>query len=647
MKKYFVSVELITLLLTGCAVVPTHTALVNASLPELIPVREFVADRQANGGYQVSPDGKKLAWFGVDVVRPAIMVKTIGLDGVKAFPIRARYFKWTADSKKLIFVADLTGDENTHVYTGHVERPGNEIADLTPFAQTMTQVQRVVDGGGDVIVTQNRRDKKVFDLYRVDTDTGEHKLLANNPGNVVFWGVDRKGNLLARISQSGEQRTLEIKKSESWKPTAEWTIFDSITLVEFTEDGRSAWAVSNRGRDKTALVKLDLSTGKEEVVYAADNVDIDQVLFSKKTAVPLIAYYTPDYPEAEFFNKPLQEKAEAFLKGKRAGFFINSADDEERFITLSVVSDKGSRFYLYDSQTGHEELLGEDSLSRMESRLSETKPITFSSRDGLAIAGYLTLPLIKQPQNLPMIVLVHGGPWARDRWGQGGPTPQFLANRGYAVLQINYRGSAGYGRSFMEKAAGEFAGKMHDDLIDGVNWAVANGFADPKKVGIYGRSYGGYAAMVGAAFTPDVFACAADEVGPTDLARLLETAPPYWELGKHWWTRYVGDPKNPEDRKRMDAKSPLYKAHYVTKPVLILHGVNDPRVKLEQSELMVAALRKAGKKVDYVTFKGDGHGNQKWSNRLTQYRKLEDFFAGCLGGRSSGFDFYQLGSWAF
>ena len=205
MKKYFVSVELITLLLTGCAVVPTHTALVNASLPELIPVREFVADRQANGGYQVSPDGKKLAWFGVDVVRPAIMVKTIGLDGVKAFPIRARYFKWTADSKKLIFVADLTGDENTHVYTGHVERPGNEIADLTPFAQTMTQVQRVVDGGGDVIVTQNRRDKKVFDLYRVDTDTGEHKLLANNPGNVVFWGVDRKGNLLARISQSGDR----------------------------------------------------------------------------------------------------------------------------------------------------------------------------------------------------------------------------------------------------------------------------------------------------------------------------------------------------------------------------------------------------------------------------------------------------------
>ena len=211
----------------------------------------------------------------------------------------------------------------------------------------------------------------------------------------------------------------------------------------------------------------------------------------------------------------------------------------------------------------------------------------------------------------------------------------------------NYRGSSGYGRNHMEKARGEFAGRMHDDLVDGVRWAVERGVADPQRVAIYGASYGGYSALVGATFTPEVFACAVDVVGVTDIARLLEAAPPYWELGLPWWHRYVGNPAVPEDRARMDAKSPLYRAEHAQKPILIMHGVNDPRVKLEQSEWMVAALRKAGKEVDYVTFKGDGHGNQRWPNNLTMYRKTEDFLAQCLGGRTSGFDYYQLGAWAF
>jgi dipeptidyl aminopeptidase/acylaminoacyl peptidase len=212
---------------------------------------------------------------------------------------------------------------------------------------------------------------------------------------------------------------------------------------------------------------------------------------------------------------------------------------------------------------------------------------------------------------------------------------------------VNYRGSSGYGKAFMEKAIGEFAGKMHDDLVDGVNWAVASGLADAKKVAIYGASYGGYSALVGATFTPDTFACAVDVVGVSDLGRFMETVPPYWDLGMAWWKRYVGDPSDPAQRRVMDGKSPLYKANAARVPLLIMHGVNDPRVKLEQSEKMVAALRLAGKQVDYYTFKGDGHGNQKWSNNLTMYRKTEDFLAQCLGGRSKGLDYYELGSWAF
>jgi dipeptidyl aminopeptidase/acylaminoacyl peptidase len=248
------------------------------------------------------------------------------------------------------------------------------------------------------------------------------------------------------------------------------------------------------------------------------------------------------------------------------------------------------------------------------------------------------------------VLLVHGGPMARDRWTSGGPSrslQQFFANRGYAVLQVNYRGSSGYGKAFMERAVGEFAAKMHDDLIDGVNWAVASGLADAKKVAIYGASYGGYAALVGATFTPETFACAVDVVGVSDLGRFMETVPPYWDLGMAWWKRYVGDPADPAQRRVMDAKSPLYRAAAAGVPLLIMHGVNDPRVRLEQSEKMVAALRLAGKPVDYYTFKGDGHGNQKWNNNLTLYRKSEDFLAQCLGGRSKGLDYYELGSWAF
>jgi dipeptidyl aminopeptidase/acylaminoacyl peptidase len=286
----------------------------------------------------------------------------------------------------------------------------------------------------------------------------------------------------------------------------------------------------------------------------------------------------------------------------------------------------------------------------MENKLATAKPVALTARDGLSLHGYLTLPASTGARKLPMVLLVHGGPWRRDRWAEDGTNrwmPNFLANRGYAVLQINYRGSSGYGRAFMEKAIGEFAGRMHDDLVDGVQWAVQQGIADPARVAIFGASYGGYAALVGATFTPEVFACAASFVGASNLALLLEKVPPYWELGIIGWHRYVGDPAKPEDRRDMDARSPLFKVGPQTRPLLVMHGVNDVRVKLEQSELIVQALRKAGRPVEYVTFPGDGHGNQRWPNNLTMYRKTEDFLAQCLGGRSSGFDYYQLGAWAF
>ena len=638
-------------LLAGCASGPTHPALAGAQLPELVPVRDFVASRQSTGGYRVSPDGKRIAWFGTDGVVPAIWVQSIDGGDAKAFRIRARAIRFSADSHWLGITADPTGDENTRIYAGPVEGPGTELRELMPAPRSVAHFAEAVDASHDFIVTSNQRDKKVFDLYRVNPAGGAPVLLATNPGNVNWWGVDTTGQLRARAQIQGDQVLLERPGAEpgSWVTVAERSRWDTLNIFGLHDEGRKAWALSNRGRDKLALVRLDLTTGSEEEWFASPDVDLDSVTLSRRTREPLLAHFMPGYPARKVFDPALDARLSALAGDKPAEVLVTSLDQTDKVLTVAVATDRGTRNYLL--RDGQEpRFLGANRLSLIAKDLAPTAPITYAARDGLTIHGYLTLPVGAAPQRLPTVLLVHGGPWARDRWGDGATSramQQFLANRGYAVLQVNYRGSSGYGRNHMEKARGEFAGRMHDDLVDGVRWAVERGVADPQRVAIYGARYGGYSALVGATFTPEVFACAVDVVGVTDIARLLEAAPPYWELGMPWWHRYVGNPAVPEDRARMDAKSPLYRAEHAQKPILIMHGVNDPRVKLEQSEWMVAALRKAGKEVDYVTFKGDGHGNQRWPNNLTMYRKTEDFLAQCLGGRTSGFDYYQLGAWAF
>jgi dipeptidyl aminopeptidase/acylaminoacyl peptidase len=646
----FLSIVL-SLVLCSCSIAPIHPSLKEAVLPELIPVRDFVADRKANGGYQVSPDGKKLVWMAVKGMQPAVFVSTLGSKDVKTYAIHPRYFRWAADSRHLLFVSDKGGDENTHIYACDTEQEGAELTDLTPYEKTVAHILRVVKGGSEIVMVDNHRDKKVFDIYKIDIPTARQTVLATNPGDVADWITDRYGNLIGRVRQSGGRHILQVKQDaagEGWKSTADWSIFDSCSILEVGDDGKRAWALSNRGRDKVALVQVNLTTGAETVIHAEPDADLEGAIISNKTHAPLAVYSNPDWPKVIIFDARLRDAWSRVTDNKPAALSLVSADDEERIITASIATDHGIKHYLYNTDSGERTLLGQDSMSRHESSLATIEPISLKSRDGLDLHGYLTLPVGVKPEKLPMVLMVHGGPWHRDIWAlQGAPFPQFFANRGYAVLTINYRGSTGYGRAFKEMAIGEFAGKMHDDLLDGVDWAVRSGIADARKIAIFGGSYGGYASLVGLTFTPDVFACGIALVGPSDLARLIESAPEYWELAKPWWYRYVGNPADPGDRKRMDAQSPLYKADAVTKPVLIMHGANDPRVKLSQSDEMVSALRKAGKQVDYVVFTGDGHGTRNWANNLKLYRKTEDFLAACLGGRSSGFDYYQFFSWAF
>jgi dipeptidyl aminopeptidase/acylaminoacyl peptidase len=650
--KYRYVLLIVLLFLQACAVAPQHPSLVGQSQGKLISVRDFVADMDFTAYYQLSPDGKQLGWIGISRFKPAVFLKNLDDGKTKIIP-KLGEFTWTADSQYLLVTADEGGDENHHVYKIPARGDSAAITDLTPWKGAKSQVHTVVRDTSDILITSNRRNPKVFDLYQVDTATGKTQLVGDNPGKVNYWLVNKHGKLLARVHQQGERLRLERAPAApggEWVKLFGWSMFDTIAPLDISDDDQSVWALSNRGRDKAALVKISLQDGHETVVYADPAVDVEEAFISKKTRQPIAAVSSPDFQKIKVFDPVLAQEVENILRGKRARLTLTGADDAENQLIYHLQTEQGGQHVLYNRTTRQSTVLSEDTLARITRKnagqaLARTEPVSFQSRDGLTLHGYLTLPTGVKAQNLPMVLSVHGGPWARDRWFA--EKAFFLANRGYAVLQVNYRGSGGYGRRFQEAAIGEFAGKMHDDLIDGVQWAIGQGIADPKRVAISGGSYGGYATLVGLTFTPEVFACGVDFVGISDLASLLESTPEYWELSMPWWHKYVGDPKNPAQRNILDAKSPLYKVEQVTKPLLIMHGVNDPRVKLNQSERMVAALQKLGKPVRYVTFAGDGHGNDKWSNNLTLYREMEDFFAACLGGRSSGFDVYQLGSWAF
>jgi dipeptidyl aminopeptidase/acylaminoacyl peptidase len=519
-----------------------------------------------------------------------------------------------------------------------------------------------VEGSGDLLIQSNHRDPKFFDLYYFNQAQTKLTRVAENTGDVFYWATDRQGRLFGRARTVKDDLVFEQRivsnGDTTWQKRFSWSYFETVVPLELDQEGQFLWALSNRGRDKQALVKLNMNNGEEIVVFADDRVDVAEASINIKTNLPLFATIDPGYQEQKFFDNAVSKAMEkmmtssnngtsAPLSAKPSSFSLSSMSSDGMLMTGLVRTANGGANVLIDLNANKVTVLADLLRSRIhaQSELPLQQPISFKSRDGLTIHGYLTLPVGVAPKKLPTVLFVHGGPWARDTWG-GDQQVIFLANRGYAVLQVNYRGSTGYGRDFRDKAMGEFAKKMQDDLNDGVDWLIAQGTADAEKVAIAGASYGGYAALVGLTFTPDKFACGIDFIGPTDLARLLETTPPYWEKYLAFWYKFTGDPKDPVQREILNQRSPFYKAAEMKKPVLIVHSVNDARVKLEQSERMVDALRKAGKSVDYVRLSGDGHGDLRWSNNMVLYRKTEDFLSRCLGGASRGFDFFQLASWA-
>lgn len=620
-------------------------SLTTAQQTPLIPLEHFF-DSPAIASAEISPDGRSLAYL--KPYRGKLNLHVRPLKGgterrVTADTVRPilQYY-WSADGRRLLYLQDRGGNENFHLHAVPADAPAPRGArDLTPFDGVRTFVLDVPrDLPGRILIGLNRRDPGLFDAYWLDLDTGDLSLAAENPGRFGGFYADRSHQIRAADAQGPAGETQIHARTDSttpWRVVASYPAAETVQPLRLHPDGRHLYLLSNHGGTEFArLVTLDLQTGEERVVDEdpQQGADLQDVLFGAGTDSVLWTTYNADtvrvYPRTRGVGQDL-----ARIRRLHDGtpLVTSMTRDEQRWVVaFNSPTDPGVT-YLYNRRTGRGEFLFRPRPWLEPAALAPMAPVTFQARDSLLIHGYLTTPRGVKARALPMVLLVHGGPWARDDWGYQ-PEVQFLANRGYAVLQVNYRGSTGYGKAFYNAAVREFAGSMHADLLDGVAWAVRRGIADPRKICIYGGSYGGYATLVGVTFTPDAFACAVDYVGPSSLITLVESFPAYWRpFLQGSWYRFVGDPANLADREEMWRRSPLSRIDSIRTPLLIVQGANDPRVTKREADQLAVALHDRGVAVRYLLAGNEGHGFLNPDNRLALYRAMEQFFGRFLGGR--------------
>lgn len=602
----------------------------------LIPLEDFFKNPDRTS-FEISPDGKHLAYLKSWQNRLNVYVQKVDDDT----PIRVTHsihrdimwFGW-ANSRRIAYIQDKDGDENWQAYA--VDIDGSNFLALTPFeGTTVGLVDGLEDDDDHALIALNRRDKRIFDVYRLNINTAELKLIAENPGNITRWLTDNDGNLRVAVATDGANKTLLYRKTES-DPFKEITTTDfksAIRPLFFTFDNRFLYVSSNINRDKRAIYKYDIENGKHlELIYEHPEVDVYRLKRSKKRKVITGVSYTTTKHQFHFFDekrKKLQEMFENRLPGYE--IYINNHSKDETRMIIRTYSDKSlGAFYYYEHP--HKELkkLAEVSPWFNENSMAEMQPIQYQSRDGLTIHGYLTLPKGVSPQNLPLVVNPHGGPWARNRW-RFDPQVQFLANRGLAVLQVNFRGSTGYGRAFWQAGFKEWGKKMLNDVTDGVHWLIKEGIADPERIGIYGASFGGYTTLAGLAFTPDLYVCGVDYVGISNIFTWLNSIPAYWEPSRQMFYEMIGDPE--KDKELLREASPLFHADKIKVPLFVAQGANDPRVKKAESDQIVEAVKKHGIEVQYMVKDNEGHGFRNQENRFEFYRAMEDFFSKHIGSQ--------------
>jgi dipeptidyl aminopeptidase/acylaminoacyl peptidase len=622
---------LLILLLAGSA---------SADLPPLIP-RALLFGNPERGSPRISPDGKRIAFSapdGKDVLQ--VWVQTIGKDDKKMITADKkrgiRQYFWAEDDRTVLYLQDADGDENFHVYGSDIET--SSVRDYTPFQGVRARVNDLNPDFPDVmLVSMNQRKRELFDVYRVNLRTGALTLDTENPGDVAGWHTDARMAVRgAEITtpEGGTQIRVRDSAKAPWRTLLKVGPEENLSLVDFTLDGKAVFLNTSIGHDTSRMVQRDLRSGAEKLLAASDEVDAGHVVVHPRRHVVEAVGFQTGRNEWKVVDPRVAGDFTALRAAAEGDFDVISRDRADKTWLVGYTQDRGPiRYYAWDRAAKKATFLYSHQPKLDGLALAEMKPVSYPARDGLIIHGYLTLPVGVPAQALPMVLYVHGGPWGRDGWGYNSAV-QWFANRGYAVLQPNFRGSTGYGKKFLHAGDRQWGKTMHTDLIDGVNWAVAQGLADPKRVAIYGGSYGGYSALAGATFTPDVFHCAVDIVGPSNIFTLLKTIPPYWKPIQSMFKARVGDIEDPKDEALLRAASPLFSADKIRIPLLIGQGANDPRVKQAESEQIVAAIQKNGGRATYVLYSDEGHGFARPENRMDFNARAEQFLAEQLGGRA-------------
>ena len=630
----------VVLALIACAQPPAPSAPAPVSvLPPVHAIKDFFRS-SPKAFFRLSEDGSSIGFMQPtgDARRYNVFVQP--LDGSQPRGEARQVTQETARSidnyfwkgnRTVLYTKDFGGDENFHVVA--VDTVTAKVTDLTPFPGVRANVEDDLrDDPDHVLISHNRRDPKVFDVFRVDVHTGAAELVTQNPGNITGWGTDHAGRVRLAVSSDGLNTSVLYRDSES-APFTTIVKTDYKTQVAplfFTADDQRLYALSNRGRDKTALVIIDPKRpDAEQTIYERPDVDLSGANWSRVRRVLTYADFVTDRTGRKFFD-PQAEALFGRIEAKLPGYEIvlqSQTRDEDKFI-VAATNDKtpGAR-YVYDAKSDTLAKMAEINPWIPDGDMAPMKPISYRSRDGLTIHGYLTLPVGRPAQNLACIVNPHGGPWARDVWGYN-PEVQLLANRGFCVLQMNFRSSTGYGRSFWEAGFGQWGLRMQDDITDGARWLIAQGIADPKRLGLYGASYGGYATLAGVTFTPDLYAAAVDYVGVSNLFTFMKTIPPYWLPELEKMQAMVGDVE--KDKDRLAATSPALHTERIRTPLFIAQGARDPRVNKTESDQVVEALRKRGVEVQYMVKDNEGHGFRNEENQLDFYAAMEAFFTSHL-----------------
>ena len=593
---------------------------------------------------RISPDGTRLAWIAPHEGVLNVWVAPVGDDGVDWAAARVvtddtdrgiRVYAWAHDGRHVLYLQDSGGDENWRLHD--VNLSTMQRRDLTPFEGVRTELIAVEKKfPTEILVGLNRDNPELHDVYRLNLIDGELVKEEENPG-FIDWVADTQLVVRAGIApqpDGGIVLMVRDGRGQEWRPLLTVPAEDAMTSgpIAFSEDGRSMLAFSSVGADTGGLVRIDVATGDTQLLARDPETDATAVRLDPDTREPQIVTFEKDRVEYQVLDHTLDADLTA-IRALNPGdpVFADADDADETWLVAFSNDTSAASYYSYDRRTRRGSFLLNTRPELGQYELAPMEPVTFTARDGLTIHGYATFPPGAPRAGLPTVLLVHGGPWARDSWGFDAEA-QWLANRGYLAVQVNFRGSTGYGKAFVNAGNREWGGKMQDDLTDAVGYILGQGWADPARVAIFGGSYGGYASLAGAAFTPDLFCCAVDIVGPSNLKTLIETIPPYWAPMIAQFHTRVGDPD--KDAEFLWSRSPLARARDIRIPLLIAQGANDPRVKQAESEQIVTALTEAGIEHEYILFPDEGHGFAKPENRLRFYAAAERFLARYLGGRA-------------